>query len=303
MPRNEDALSLQSVLCSHDRLREHLSVVADVCVHIVDQEWLREVVLVIGERHRLEAQCHSGSRLNITELIQTCGRVRVSVEKLSGSCLILWEVRVRSALIPLLVVIDNVVGCWGEELVELVVREDGVKNVDLVNCWLSALISDSSKQGQSSNEEVELPDQSLGGHAPAECRIAQQSSSPPVIGSVESACNLVQIISSPHSPLPVVVLEDVVAVVELLWVTLCLLRLETMSTSDIRLVVEVVAVKSLGWLKSLVVPAWVSSLSSTGFAWSFVVVIMALSSEAPNRTSNNTSLNKQLFLQHILHHI
>lgn len=66
---------------------------------------------------------------------------------------------------------------------------------------------------------MHLPDKCLVEHKEAEAGIADESSSPAIIGSVESLVDLVDIVSCSHSPFPEIVLEKVVAVGELAWVS------------------------------------------------------------------------------------
>lgn len=68
---------------------------------------------------------------------------------------------------------------------------------------------------------MELPEESLVEHEEAEASVPNQSSSPSVIGAVESGVDLVQVVCSAESPLPEVILEQVVRVGELLRVSLC----------------------------------------------------------------------------------
>ena len=103
------------------------------------------------------------------------------VEELGRGGLVLREVRVVSAFVPLLVVVDHVVGLRGEELVELVVLEDGVQDVDLVHGWLSTLVSDSCEHGESSEGEMNFPDEGLGEHQEAEGGPSKHNSGPSIV--------------------------------------------------------------------------------------------------------------------------
>ena len=143
MPWDKDALGSKGVLSLHDGLGEDLTVVRDLSVHIVKEEWLSEVVFVVREWHGLEVKGHGGSTVDIAELVHAGGGVAISVEESSSLGSVLWEVSVGSALIPLLIEINNVVGLWAEELSQLLVSEDGIENVDLINSWLGTLVSNS----------------------------------------------------------------------------------------------------------------------------------------------------------------
>jgi hypothetical protein len=137
---------------------------------------------------------------------------------------------------------------------------------------------------------MNFPDKSLGGHEEAEGSVTSKSSSPSVVRSVKSSGNLVEIVSSAHSPFPVVVLEDVVAESKLRWVSLSLFRLESIGASNVSLEVEVVAIDALRRFKSLVVPSWVSSLSAASFSRS-LVVFSVLSCEASSLGENSCLLS------------
>ncbi len=77
MPWDEDSLSLEGVLSLDDGFCEHLAVVGDGSKHVVDQEWLSEVVLVVRVGHGFEVQGHGGSALNIAEFVHTSGGAAV----------------------------------------------------------------------------------------------------------------------------------------------------------------------------------------------------------------------------------
>ena len=163
---------------------------------------------------------HHGSRFDIAKLVGASGGVSVSVKEFGQVGSVLREVRVVEALIPLLVVVNNVVGLLVEQLAQSLVLEDGVKYPDFIDGRLSTLVSDSSSSGQTEEGKVDLPEKGLVGHHEGETGPSDEGTSPSVVGSVESLRDLVKIVSSAHSPFPVVVLEDVVAVLELRWVSL-----------------------------------------------------------------------------------
>ena len=92
---------------------------------------------------------------------------------------------------------------------------------------------------------------------------------------MESAADLVEVISSSHSPLPVVVLEEVVAVRELGWVSVGLSWLKSISTSNVGIEINILsAVKSIGMLESLIVPTWVAGLSETSLTWFLLLNVL-----------------------------
>ena len=81
MPWNENSLGLQNILCLQDGFSEYFTVVGDLGVHIIDQEWLSEVIFVVRVWHGFVMKGHHSSRIDISELVHTGGGVRVSVEE------------------------------------------------------------------------------------------------------------------------------------------------------------------------------------------------------------------------------
>lgn len=47
MPWDKNSLGLEGLLGLDDRLSEDLAVMGNLSVHIVDEEWLSEVILVV----------------------------------------------------------------------------------------------------------------------------------------------------------------------------------------------------------------------------------------------------------------
>lgn len=117
---------------------------------------------------------------------------------------------------------------------------------------------------------MDLPDECLWGHHERESGPSNEASSPSVVRSTQSASNLVKVVSSSHSPLPVVILKNVIAVSKSIWVSRGLSWLESVSTSDVCLEINVLGINRLRCLKSLIVEAWVSSHSSASFSWDWV---------------------------------
>ena len=126
MPWNKDSLGLENVLSLHNVLSEYLTLVSNISVHVVDEEWLGKVVLVVGVWHRFEMDGHHGAGLNITEFVHTSGRAGIGIEELGRGGEELWEVWVGSASVEFLIEINHVIGLWGEEILKLVVGEDGI---------------------------------------------------------------------------------------------------------------------------------------------------------------------------------
>ena len=114
-----------------------------------------------------------------------------------------------------MIVVDDVISLWREELTKFLVSEHLIQDINFIDSRLSSLISNSGKQCASAGKEVDFPDKSLRGHEERETTVAGERSSPAIVRPVESASNLVQIVSSSHSPLPVVIFKDIIRVVEL----------------------------------------------------------------------------------------
>lgn len=142
------------------------------------------------------------------------------------------------------------------------IGEDGVQDKDLIDGWFGSLVSDSCKGRHGEETEVDLPEKSLRNHHESEAGVGNEASSPAIVGSVHSGSDLIKVIRESHSPLPVVVLEDMVAVIELSWVSLGLLWFETGGSSNVGSEIKVVAVNRSRWLESLIVISGVSCLSS-----------------------------------------
>lgn len=285
VPWDESTLNLKDVNLGDQSLGVYSTLVGNISNQVVDQEWLGEVILVVRVWHSLEVDSHGGSGFDITDFIHTVGRIAVSVEETCQSNVVVSELIVHT-LIPLLVEVDNVVGSWGEQTTELLVLEDVIKDQDLINGWLSTFISNSSPGSETEESEMDFPEKGLGHHEEAEGGIAEEASGPSVIGSVKSATNLPEVVTQADGPLMTIVSEDITAVGEVIWVAVSLLWLNTAGTSEESLVVIiVVAITSVRWFKSFIVPSWVEGSSSTGWTWS--------DSEAPHWCSNNHILGGQ----------
>ena len=94
MPHNEDSLCFEVIFCFDDVLGKVFSIVRNLSPHVVNHEGLSEIVLVVGERHCLEVECHQSTAFNITESVLTCSSVHVDVEEFSNWGAILREIRV-----------------------------------------------------------------------------------------------------------------------------------------------------------------------------------------------------------------
>lgn len=220
MPEDEDSLGLESVFSLDDVLDGELAVVVDFSPHVVDEEGLGEVIFIVSEGHGLEVEGHQSTALNVSNHILASGRVRVRVEEFSNWGAVLGEVWAISALVPLLIVINNVVGCWSEELVELLVLKDGIEKSNFIEGGLSSLISDSCSSYEGEESEVDFPDECLVEHHEGEGSVANEAASPAIVRATQVLVDLVEIVSSTHSPFPEIILKEVVAEVELRGISL-----------------------------------------------------------------------------------
>jgi hypothetical protein len=80
---------------------------------------------------------------------------------------------------------------------------------------------------------------------------------------VQSRPDLVHVVSSTHSPLPEVILKDVVGVSKLVGVALSLGGLGSIGALDVCPIVNVNVIKALRGSESQVVVAWSGCLSET----------------------------------------
>ena len=298
MPWNENCFGLEGILGSDDMLSPYFTIVWNMCLQVIDQEWLSETIFVVSIWHSSEIKSHCCSRFNITELVHTSCCVCIGVEELGSSGIKLWEEWVFSSWIPFLIVIDDVVSSWCEKFAQTFMCKNGIKNINFIDSWFGTFVSDSSKKSHSWSGEMQFPDGSLRCHQETESSISTKSSGPSVVWSVESVGNLIKIISKSHSILPVVILEKVVAILESIWITVSLSCFKSISTSNASLKVKVISVKGTAWLESLIVPSWVGCLSETSFTWLFS---FNLCSEASSLNANHGSV-ESCFSKIRLHH-
>jgi len=133
----------------------------NLSVHIVYHEWFSEVEFVVREWHCLEVKCHCGTALNISKLIASGSCVAISIEELRHVRPVFREVRVIEAFFPLLIVVHDVVSLWSKQFSDLFVLENLIKYPDLVNCWLSTLVSNTRSSHQGKEGEMQFPEWSL----------------------------------------------------------------------------------------------------------------------------------------------
>jgi hypothetical protein len=207
VPEDEDGLGPEGIFSLDDVLGEVLSLVGDLSPHVVDEEWLREIVFVVGVGHRLEVEGHGGAALDITDLVAASRRVGARVEELGNVLAVLREERVGTVLLPLLVVVEHVVGLGREHSSQLLVSEDRIENVNLINRGLSTLVSDAGSGDQSGGDEMNFPNGGVGEQHERESHVGNEGTGPHVVGAVDAGENLVKVVSAAHSPFPVVVAD------------------------------------------------------------------------------------------------
>lgn len=151
---------------------EELAIVGDLSVHVINHERFSEVVFIIGERHSLEVKGHHGSALKISKLISASSGVAINIEELGNWGSVFREIWVFSALVPFLIVVEDVVSLRGEQASEFVILENLIKNPDLINGRLSTLISYSGEGSEGEEGEVELPEHGLTHHKEGEGGVA-----------------------------------------------------------------------------------------------------------------------------------
>jgi len=110
VPHHEDTLALENFFCLNDRLGEVFAVVADLSPHVVNVERFGKVVSVVAKWHCLEVERHRGTAFKVTKLEVANSRVGVLVEELCNVGTVLGEVRVAAIWLPLLIIVDHVVG-------------------------------------------------------------------------------------------------------------------------------------------------------------------------------------------------
>ena len=174
MPDNEDFLASEGILGLDNVLSEVFTIVGDLSPHIIDKEWLSEVVFVVRVGHGLEVKSHGSAALDITDLEATSCRVRVDVEEASNLLTVLREEWVIQALLPLLVEVHDMVGLRAEQSAKSLIGKKLVKDIDFVNSGLSTLVSYAGSSDKSSGNEMNLPQRSMGKHHEAEAAISEQ---------------------------------------------------------------------------------------------------------------------------------
>jgi len=107
---------------------------------------------------------------------------------------------------------------------------------------------------------VDFPYGRLCEHHKRESSVSQQASGPAIVGAVESAPDLVQIISSSCFPFDEVVLENVVAIGKGIRVAIGLQVLRAVRSVDVGVVVVVNIVAAVRWFESHVIVARIGVL-------------------------------------------
>jgi len=261
VPQHEDALGLKVLLSFHNVLSEVLSIMRDFGPHVVDHEGLREVVLVVAERHSFEMQGHHGSALNVAKFIAALSSVHVHVKELGHGGSVLREVGVSETLLPLLIVVNHVVGLGAENLVELLVFENSVEDGDFVDAGLGSLIANASSSYHGESGEMDLPDRCLSEHHEGESSPGKEAAGPCVVAAVETGGSCENIVSCAHTPFVVIVSEDVVVILEGLGVAVGFVVFGTTGGVDVGSVWHVHVINSIAGLKAQIVEAGVSVLT------------------------------------------
>jgi len=242
-------------------LGEVLSVVADLSPHIVNEERLSEVEFVVRVGHGLEVQSHSGTAFDVANLEAAVGRVAVNIEELGDLLAVLGEMRVATALFPLLIEVHHVVGLWCEQATQFLVSKQLVKHVNLIDGGLSTLISDAGSGHKSRGKEVDLPERSMSEHHEGEATIGDEHLRPHVVGAVKARTDLVKIVARTHAPFPVISVHHVGYIGVLGRVTFSLGSLSAVGCVVRRSRTDVVTILALRGLEAHVVIAWLVVLA------------------------------------------
>jgi len=187
--------------------------------------------------------------------------VHVHVEELGHGGSVLREVRVSETLLPLLVVVNHVVGLGAEKLVELFVLENSVEDGNLVDAGLGTLITNAGSSNHGESGEMDFPDRGLSKHHEGESSPGKEAAGPCVVAAVETGGSSEEVISCAHAPFVVVVSEDVVVILEGLRVAVGLVVFSTTGGVDVGRVGHVHVINSIAGLKAQVVEAGVSILT------------------------------------------
>lgn len=125
-------------------LCEVFSIMRNLGPHVVDHEWLSKVEFVMRVRHSLEMKCHHGTALHISKLVASNSCIAISIEESCKSCSVFGEVWVIEALLPFLIVVNDMVSFWRKEFSEFFVLEYLIENPDFIHVRFSALVPNSS---------------------------------------------------------------------------------------------------------------------------------------------------------------
>lgn len=195
---------------------------------------------------------HGCSTFEVSKFVVSGSGVTVFVEELGYWCSVLGEVCVTAVGFPFLIVIDNVIGLRWEEFTELFILENLIENVNFINSRFGTLVSNTGQQAHGEEAKVNFPDESLTSHHETESAPCSQSATPSIVGSMKSMSNLVKVISSTHSPFPVIVSEHVIA--ERMWgrISVGLTRFSH-GSDDIWVLTNINVVSTMRWSESQIV--------------------------------------------------
>lgn len=104
---------------------------------------------------------HGGAGLNISDFVAAGGRVHIGIEETGHWLSVLWEQWIVKTLIELLVIIDNMVGSWSEKSTEFLIGEKSIEESNLIDGWLTSLVSYARESSEGGEGEVDLPDWSI----------------------------------------------------------------------------------------------------------------------------------------------
>lgn len=156
MPGYKDSLCFENLFSLDNMLFVEVSFMSDLSSHVINQEWLTHIVLVVSIWHCLEVDCHQCSSLNISKFVMPSCGVTVSVEELSKTSSVFREVRILSSSFPFLVVVHHVVSLRREKLLNFLVLEQSIQYVYFINLRFHSSVSDSSGSHEREENEMEL---------------------------------------------------------------------------------------------------------------------------------------------------
>ena len=117
-------------------------------------------------------------------------------------------------MLPLLIVVNDVIGVGSKERSNFLILEDSIKEPDFIKMRFHAFITNTGEEGHEAANEVNFPQGSLREHHEGSANPSHKTTGPHIVGTVKSAAHLVNVITSTEAPFEVVVSENVVAELE-----------------------------------------------------------------------------------------